>query len=244
MTLNQNTVPTDTTNLADLLALLEKQIKVSLNCHHVGTIQSFDAEKQTAKVQIAYKKSYLEPNDKGVYIVKDKDYPVLVDCPVVVLRGGLASLQMPIAEGDECLLLFNDRAIDTWFQGNLGAKIPNPRLHSMADGFALVGLGSIPNALSDYPTDGARIKYANSYVEVKSDSIRLVIADDSADIIALEITSDGKIAITNMTGELLSTLVDLMTDISTGTVTTLLGPQLLTMPQFAAHKAILESFKE
>ena len=244
MAANQNIQPSNA-SLADLLALHAKQIKVSLNCHHVGTIKSFNAEKQTAEVQIAYKKSYLEPDaTTGVYSVKEKDYPILIDCPVVVLRGGTASLELPIAVDDECLILFNDRAIDTWFQGTLGAKIPNPRLHSMADAIALVGISSAPKALADFPTDAARLKYANVYVEVKSDKIRLVVADDAADLLAFEVNADGKMKVTNMTGELLSTLVDLMTDIETGLVTTMLGPQPLVMPTFAAHKTVLESFKE
>lgn len=143
-------------SLKDLLDLHKKDIFLSLNCCKIGKIQSFDSEKQTATIVINSKKTVFRKNPDDSYSAKYIDYPVLTDCPVVVLKGGGVSLRMPIAEGDSCLLLFNDRDIDNWYAS--GQKLPNasPRMHSISDGFALVGIQSLAESLGGYE-DGKAI---------------------------------------------------------------------------------------
>lgn len=59
---------------------------------------------------------------------------------------------MPIAQGDECLVLFNDRALDTWFQSGVNAPLPSSRLHSFSDAIVLVGLRSQIRSIQNYDT--------------------------------------------------------------------------------------------
>lgn len=145
--------------LADLLATMKKDIFLSLSCHHIGTVQSFNAENQTVKATINYSKTYFQLDIKtGIYNPVQLDYPILIDCPAIVLGGGDTFLSFPIQQGDECLILFNDRDIDNWFSGASSGPVASTRLHSFSDGIALIGLRSLPNKLPDYDTTRAALR--------------------------------------------------------------------------------------
>lgn len=159
-TIQQNLNPSDP-SLIDLLNLFKKDIFLSLNCHHIGTIQSFDPSQQTASVTINYTKTFFEFNPQtGVYDSVVQNYPVSGECPVICLGGGGGALTFPIAKGDECLVLFNDRDMGNWFQGGAGSPNGTARLHSFADAIVLVGLRSIANVLTNY--DMTRVALRNA----------------------------------------------------------------------------------
>jgi hypothetical protein len=127
--------------ILDVITSIVRQI----NCHQIGTIQSFDSLTQTAVVSINAKKLI---SDTPVEMWRD--YPPLVDVPVIILSGGGSCITFPINTGDECLLLFNDRDIDNWFK-NSGINTYNTyRTHDLSDAIAIVGLKSTPNMLSSY----------------------------------------------------------------------------------------------
>jgi hypothetical protein len=138
-----------------LLADVQRQTALAINCVQIGTIVKYHAENNTAKVKINFKA--LMKNGQEV------KYPVLDDCPVFVISGGDSSLSMPIAADDTCLVLFSDRNIDDWYlTGNI--KIPaDNRIHSIADGIVLVGIRSLAD-LKVYPSiptlDGGSKKIA------------------------------------------------------------------------------------
>jgi hypothetical protein len=157
--------------LSDLLALWKKNIFLSLNCHHVGIIQSFDAENQTVTATVAYQKTQFERQANGTYAPILKSYPVLVDMPVIILQGGPAYLTMPIAPGDECLVLFNDRAIDNWFASGQQQPNPNGRMHSISDGFALVGVRSLARKFEEFDQTRATFAYGTTKVAVGEDKV-------------------------------------------------------------------------
>jgi len=149
-------VPDADFQLADLLNLLERDIFLGLNCHHIGIIQSFDSSNQTVTATMAYPQTQVVFDEQtSKYKNNFINYPLVVSCPAVILSGGAGFLNMPIAQGDECLLLFNDRAIDTWFASGQVAPLPSTRLHSFADAIALVGLRSLKRALTTYDPDRA-----------------------------------------------------------------------------------------
>ena len=100
-------------NPADLAAL-KKEIFSSLHCALPGTVESFDAEKQTAVIRLA-----------GISL------PLLYDVPVYM------PVPFEVNPGDACLVIFADRDIDAWLEG--GEEKPPGRMHSLSDGFAFVG---------------------------------------------------------------------------------------------------------
>lgn len=151
-------------DMKSLLDLFKQEIFISLNCHALATVQSFDSAKQTVKATLNYKRSF-----GG----KLSDYPVLVDVPIIILTGGKAALTMPIASGDTCLILFNDRDIDNWFSGGQVAALASQRMHSFSDGIALIGLRSSKNPVDDYDEDRAVLKNDKAKVAVGASLIEI-----------------------------------------------------------------------
>ena len=109
----------------------KNQIRVALP----GIVQSFDPEAVTAIVQPAIRS--VETDNDGNRVTKN--YPLLVDVPVVFPRGGGCTLTFPVKAGDECLVIFADRCIDFWWQ-NGGVQEPvDDRVHDLSDAFCIVG---------------------------------------------------------------------------------------------------------
>jgi hypothetical protein len=176
-----NQIPSEPT-MKDLLDQLKRDIFLSLFCHHIGTVQSFNSVKQTATATINYKKTVFQLNRAtGLYAPVLVDYPVLLDCPVIFLRGGTSALTCPVVKGDECLILFNDRDIDNWFQGSSTSPVATSRAHSFSDGLILVGIGSLAKLIENFDTD--RISMRNGTARVSATNDELVdISNDSTDL--------------------------------------------------------------
>lgn len=68
------------------------------------------------------------------------DLPLFPDVPPIFLQGGSSYDAHPIAAGDYCLLLINERCFDRWYAGDDGVPPLEPRMHDYSDGFALVGV--------------------------------------------------------------------------------------------------------
>lgn len=174
----------------DLRALLDNfktEIFASLNCHQWGVIQSFNAAKQTAVVQIAMLRQVPQA---GAYV--SKACPLLLDVPVFVPAGGTGFLSFPVAGGDLCLVLFNDRDMDTfWATGNVA--VPNSaRMHDLSDGLAIVGFRTGANPLAGY------------------DAAKVVLA-----LATTRLTLGPKIRLENATTDLLTVLTNLITTLKT-----------------------------
>lgn len=119
-----------------------------------GIVQAFDATKGTVTVLPAIEGARQMP-DGSMQKIR---LPLLVDVPVVFQGGGGATLTFPIAQGDECLVIFASRCIDGWWQ--LGGAQPalDPRMHSLGDGFALVGVRSAARALPGLSTNSTQLR--------------------------------------------------------------------------------------
>lgn len=159
--------PVPDPDLAALLAQVRSEIFASLNCHEWGIVQSFNAAKQTAVVKIAVLRQVPEvKNGQPAYV--GKAYPLLLDVPVFVPTGGIGFLAMPVAPGDTCLVLFNDRDYDEfWASGNV-AEPNSARMHDLSDGLALVGFRTSAKPLADYPTDRVKLAYGTTALELAS----------------------------------------------------------------------------
>lgn len=172
-TISQAKINTEPT-LKDAFDLLKKDILINLSCHHIGRIQKFNAEKQTAEISIAYSKTYIQRNaETGVYNPVTVDYPILLDCPVIFLGGGLGNLTFPIQEGDDCLVLFNDRSIDNWLKNGQPGPVSSTRLHSFADGIALVGIRPFSKLLENFDETRATLNYGTTMVGVGQTLVKI-----------------------------------------------------------------------
>ncbi len=181
--------------LADLLNQLKKELMLELACQHVGTIQSFDADKQTATATVNYKSTLsVFDAEKGVYVQKLVDYPVLVDCPVIFLFGSKGGFTNPVAKDDPCIVLFNDRDIDNWFQGAVPGSVASPRLHSLADGFIVVGPRSLAQSIADFDPDRPTLRNfsGTTGVSVGEEKIDIFNEDHTLNELLQELVEDVK----------------------------------------------------
>lgn len=107
-----------------------------------GIVQNFNAAANTCSVQPAIKGNVRSPDGSQ----KSINMPLLLDCPVVWQGGGGCTLTFPVKAGDECLVVFASRCIDAWWQLGGVQEQAEFRMHDLSDGFALVGLRSVPRA--------------------------------------------------------------------------------------------------
>lgn len=160
--------------LKDLLDQFKKDILLSINCHAIATVESFDSDNQTVTATVNYSKTKFVFNQAtNSYAPTAVNYPLVVSCPVVILGGGSSNLTFPITKGDECLLLFNDRDLSTWFEGNSFAQVPTTRLHSFSDAVAIVGLRSSHRSISGYDSSHAMLSWGETKVGI-SESLVLI----------------------------------------------------------------------
>lgn len=170
---NQNQIA-EQVNFKDAFNLLRKDIMMNTNCHAIATIQSFDKDKQLVKATMNYLKTYKTFNQvTKIYEYTTLNYPILIDCPVVFLRGGNFSLRFPITKGDNCLILFNDRDMGRWLKSGQVTEPETNRLHSFSDGIALVGLSSMQNLLTDFSDDHAELVSGDTKLGIGADKIRM-----------------------------------------------------------------------
>lgn len=156
--------------LPDVLDERARETKTTLNAVQIGTIQEFDKDTQRATIKIAMKqvKSISEDGIREI-----SEYPLLLECPVMTLFGGVDILSMPIVKGDNCIILFNDRQIDEWLYGGDDQVPISPRTHDLSDGIAIVGIRPLTNSITNYLENGIRLSHGegNSQIDLKDDLI-------------------------------------------------------------------------
>lgn len=142
----------DKIDLRNVLDRFERNLLSKLNCSKVGKIVSFDSAKQQAVIQI------------------DK-FPQISGVPVKFICGADFSIQIPVKAGDDCLVIFCDTDLDNWVAGKGGKPAFSQDLHGLNGAIALVGITNLNTKISDYITDGVRIKYKGSSIELKDSGI-------------------------------------------------------------------------
>jgi hypothetical protein len=127
-------------------------IKNSIRVSVPGIIVEFNAAEATATVQPAITEFV---SGAGIREAVEKKLPVLLDVPVVYPHGGGCSITWPLAEGDECLLIFADMCINGWWSKGGIQPQEEARRHDLSDAFCIPGPFSqarkpafIPNGLN------------------------------------------------------------------------------------------------
>lgn len=139
-------------------------------------IQSFDPIKRTCTAQPTIKSLLTGLDGKKQWV----QLPVIVDIPVIFPSGGGYTLTFPIAQGDECLLIFASRCIDAWWYNGGIQNQDDVRFHDYSDGFALVGVNSVPNVIPSISTNSVQLRSNNGadFVEIKNDKINVVSTNE------------------------------------------------------------------
>lgn len=105
----------------------------------------------------------LESTIKGQKIGKDGktefvDLPGFDKVPIRFASGGGATLTHPVKKGDEGLIIFACRPIDTWHQSGGVQQPVNTRMHDLSDGFYIPGVRSDPRKIEKYSKDSVQLR--------------------------------------------------------------------------------------
>ena len=163
-----------------------KKTGYELNCMCIGIVNEFFPDDLTADIVIANKKT-LGLNEDGTQIVEP--YP-LIRAKVVYCNPFIT---FPINPGDECVLLFADREIESWFLNGDVNPEGYPRMHSKTDAVAIFGIRSLPNMISVL-TNCLHLFYGSSDIQIKDSQIDI----NSALNIVGNTTQTGDITATNL----------------------------------------------
>lgn len=161
--------------LSDVLDGHKDDVMLELNCHAIGTIESFNSVNQTATATINYQKVVYQRTSGNLYSPVLVAYPLLVDCPCQFPFGGNGGFTTPPVKGDECLVVFNDRDIDAWFVGQKNQAPNTARLHSFADALIILGIKSLPNVIQNFDPDRPALRNfsGDTFVAVGASKIEL-----------------------------------------------------------------------
>lgn len=198
---------------------------LNLNVCLPGKIVSYNAENQYADVQIQLLKKYTD--------FSTEPHPVIPNVPVRHPRaaGGNAFIHMPVAVGDDVLLVFSQRSLDNWKTQNIpvvgqngGVDTNDTRKHHITDAFAILGGSAMPDAF-----------------EV-SDPTAIEIVNGDAKIILFP---DGKFNFENSTADFIDQVQQAFATLGDDTVNTVFGPTKLNAFQtYLNIAAKILSFKE
>jgi hypothetical protein len=136
-----------------------------LNCMRIGIVQEFYPQDLTVQVQIAGKKT-IGLNPDGTQRVREYApiYAKVCYCNPFITY--------PIKKGDECVILFSDREIESWFiNGDVNPE-GYTRMHDLTDAVALFGIRSIPNMISIL-SNALHLFYGNSSIELTENGVNI-----------------------------------------------------------------------
>lgn len=136
-----------------------------------GRVESYDETTQKASVKPLIKRGFFDENDQR----QVDDLPIVNEVPVCFPGAGSYSITFPIAAGDIVLLIFSDRSLDKWLQGQGQNSDPlDDRICDLNDAVAIPGLRTFSGA-TDQVDSGALV--------IAGDSIKLGSKDASDPII-------------------------------------------------------------
>jgi len=169
-----------TNNEFELYRRLSDKIKNDIRVAMPGIIQSFDPAEQTVTVQLSLRERIRSGEGEMSHV----ELPLLPDVPIVIPRAGGFCLTFPIKQGDECLVIFGDMCIDSWWSyGGIQNQIEKRR-HDLSDGFAILGVWSQPKTIPNYDMSKACLRADNGSAVIK-------LSNDAVEINALSVKING-----------------------------------------------------
>ncbi|QMV49913.1 MAG: puncturing protein [Mu-like cryoconite phage AB09] len=217
----------DTPTLEQLIRNAMESRITELHTALPGKILSYDPAKQLASVQPSLQRKYV--SGESVMI------PVLNNVPVIHPRSGKSIIHIPIAPGDQVLLVFIERSMDIWkTQG--GTPTPDdPRKHQYSDAVAIPGLYPFSAPITVPNPSALTILNDKARLEVKTDSV--VFTGPGGEI---NFSPDGTFKVMSTKGvELVDLLTRLIQAIIDARTETLLGPMPLINVGADAFPALL-----
>jgi Phage protein Gp138 N-terminal domain/GpV Apex motif len=178
----------------------EEALRIALDGYAValwtalpGIVQSYDPIRGTCSVVPSINGMTRNPNGTTSFV----NLPSLGDVPVVYMGGGSFVATFPIQQGDEALVIFSSRCIDSWFQ-NGGVQNPaRRRIHSMSDGFAIIGPRSLARSIPNVSTSTVQLRSldGSTYYELAGGQVANIVAPGGINITG-DVNVTGKVTAT------------------------------------------------
>lgn len=166
-----------------------------------GIIQKVDLTKMTCEVQVAIQGTVQDQTGNTQAV----NYPILVDVPIIFPSGGGFLITFPLGEGDEVLVVFGSRCIDSWWQsGGTQNRPMEARMHDLSDGFAIPGPRSQPKVAGSI---------SSTDLQIRNDAGTCFITVGATG--KLKFVSTDKITFKNTTVNLKQVLTDFQTAVNT-----------------------------
>ena len=157
----------------------------------VGIVQEFIAEQQIVRVKIASQR-LISISADGTQ--NTEDYAEIY----AKLCYASPYVTFPPQIGDECVLLFNDREMESWWINGSANQRAYDRMHDLTDCIAICGLRSQPK-LIEIPTDTLKFFYFGNDISLTTteDSKSITITTEGFNLndTSTNITSDSTVSI-------------------------------------------------
>lgn len=209
---NTNSIPFEQlkneSGLIQLFKLFEEKLAYNVfNCVRVGIVEEYNPETRTAKIKIA-NKLVTGVNSDGTQ--KTQDYAPIY-AKVWFFGWGDKGITHPILQGQEGILLFNDRELESWYiNGNIN-PLAYKRAHSMSDSIFICGLSSLPNIIQN-SQESLSLFYQLNNIQITENGV-IINADTT---INGNLTVNGQI---NATGDIIANGISLINHVHGGVET-------------------------
>lgn len=149
------------------LEVFGNALKYDLNCHRVGKIVKFNPDDLTCDVELLE----LKPNKERL-----TKYSIIQGLPLLISGGIDTNLTFGDVTGAECLIHFNDRDIDSWFDTGEAYKPNSKRMHDFSDGFVSLQPHNKYDNI-DYEVDGTVLHKGSSKIKLTSQGVEVSVGD-------------------------------------------------------------------
>ena len=128
-----------------------------------GEIVDYDPETVTATIEPSVKRKMAN----GEILTM----PLLNMVPILFPRTADFGLTFPLKKGDGVLVIFSERALDTWWNKGKGFVPATIRKFDLSDGIAIPGLFTKNNGIA--ADDKLRLKFKDVFLETDGDDFTL-----------------------------------------------------------------------
>jgi hypothetical protein len=166
-------------------------------------IVEYFPDNQTATIQICAERIVSDANSSSDLVIREP----LEGVPVHTPSGGGWAMTMPIKAGDTCILFFSQVGYDHWLyddrdEAGTLAKLPQEwlrRSFSEDDGYALVGLNTLPRAIKSYSANDSqwRNEDASQIIDLREDLSIVITSPTSVTINAPSVTVNAPSVVVN-----------------------------------------------
>lgn len=152
--------------------LLMQKVSALTRVAMPAIIKSIDYSRMVVSAQPCIK----EKIAKGDGTYEDVTLPIIEDIPIVYPLSGTFAIFFPLQLEDECLLIFADTCIDSWWQsGGIQTQFENRR-HDLSDCFCIPSQMSQPERLLSYSETSMQIKCRQTGMKVEIFPDRVEVA--------------------------------------------------------------------